>query len=106
MFIHVYFGVVYGEDVVYPNNLTIKNIAYFAVAPTLCYQPSYPMTNKFRPAFFLKRLLELVIVCTMALGITEQYIRPTLYVCVCWDTKCLDDSTMCLGKIHWNPLLP
>jgi hypothetical protein len=32
----------------YPENISLPNLAYFAVAPTLCYQPTYPRRWAFR----------------------------------------------------------
>ena len=33
---------------VYPENLTLGNLAYFLVAPTLVYQVAYPRSSRFR----------------------------------------------------------
>ncbi|KAJ2843724.1 hypothetical protein IWW36_005453, partial [Coemansia brasiliensis] len=50
--------------VAYPNNVSLANFGYFWLAPTLCYQPSYPrMTGPIRKAFVAKRVTELVILC-------------------------------------------
>ncbi|RUS12434.1 hypothetical protein BC937DRAFT_87928, partial [Endogone sp. FLAS-F59071] len=65
-------------DVVYPDNVTIGNLIYFWWAPTLCYQPSYPRTEKFRPIFFLKRVSELSCALIFMYFLTEQYAMPTL----------------------------
>ena len=46
--------------VLYPQNLTIKNIAYFSVVPTLCYQINYPRTKHINYMFVLRCLLEAV----------------------------------------------
>lgn len=64
--------------IVYPNNIRVKNLMYFWWAPTLCYQPSYPRNDKFRPSFFLKRIGEIVIATSMMYFLTEQYANPTL----------------------------
>lgn len=50
----------YQYEIQYPDNITPKNIGYFWLAPTLCYQPSYPRTTIFRKSFFMKRVLEIV----------------------------------------------
>lgn len=68
----------YGKDLVYPKNLTLSNLGYFMLAPTLCYQPSYPRSPRFRISFFLKRILEIVMLTMMIFFIGEQYSRPTL----------------------------
>ncbi|KAF9193817.1 hypothetical protein BGZ51_002140 [Haplosporangium sp. Z 767] len=69
---------VYQYDVQYPDNITFKNVAYFWFAPTLCYQPSYPMTTTFRKSFFLKRVLEILTCLGMMYFLIEQYATPTL----------------------------
>jgi diacylglycerol O-acyltransferase-1 len=37
-------GKVGGQDplVTYPSNLTVSNMTYFLLAPTLCYELNYP----------------------------------------------------------------
>lgn len=30
------------KETVYPDNLTVGNLAFFTVAPTLCYEMEYP----------------------------------------------------------------
>lgn len=62
----------YGYDIIYPHNVTMGNTLYFTVAPTLCYQPSYPRTERFRKWFFLKRLIELISLLGMGYFIMEQ----------------------------------
>ncbi|KAG5460842.1 MAG: hypothetical protein BJ554DRAFT_7060 [Olpidium bornovanus] len=42
----------------WPRNITPGNMLYFAFAPTLCYQTSYPRSPRFRPLFFTKRITE------------------------------------------------
>ncbi|KAI7897929.1 MBOAT, membrane-bound O-acyltransferase family-domain-containing protein [Cokeromyces recurvatus] len=68
----------YTEDASYPNNINIKNLLYFFFAPTLCYQPSYPRSQKFRKTFFMKRVGELVTCLAMMYVLSEQYAKPTL----------------------------
>lgn len=68
----------YTPDVAYPNNVNAKNLLYFFFAPTLCYQPSYPRSPKFRKTFFMKRVGELITCLVMMYVLTEQYAKPTL----------------------------
>ncbi|RCH97893.1 hypothetical protein CU098_003012, partial [Rhizopus stolonifer] len=68
----------YTKNVTYPNNVTVKNLLYFFFAPTLCYQPSYPRSPKFRKTFFLKRVAELFTCLVMMYVLAEQYAKPTL----------------------------
>ena len=65
-------------DCPYPTNLTLGNFLYFWIAPTLCYQPSYPRNASICPKFLLKRLLELA-ACIAGIHIlTEQFALPTV----------------------------
>ncbi|KAI9022998.1 MBOAT, membrane-bound O-acyltransferase family-domain-containing protein [Phycomyces nitens] len=68
----------YDADTAYPNNISAKNLLYAFFAPTLCYQPSYPRSPKFRTTFFLKRVGELVVCLVMMYVLAEQYAKPTL----------------------------
>jgi diacylglycerol O-acyltransferase-1 len=62
----------------YPDNLTLGNIGYFWLAPTLCYQPCYPRITRFRKSYFAKRVLEMVIVSIGIVFLAGQYALPTL----------------------------
>ncbi|KAJ1972332.1 hypothetical protein H4R34_005443 [Dimargaris verticillata] len=62
----------------YPANITLRNLLYFSLTPTLCYQPSYPRSARFRKRFFLKRCLEGLIAIVMIYFLVEQYAIPTL----------------------------
>ncbi|KAI9027864.1 MBOAT, membrane-bound O-acyltransferase family-domain-containing protein [Hyaloraphidium curvatum] len=66
------------NELPYPQNLTFGNALYFWLAPTLCYQPVYPRTRRFRKSYFAKRVLELVVVSLAILFLTRQYALPTL----------------------------
>ncbi|KAI3652233.1 hypothetical protein MP228_003536 [Amoeboaphelidium protococcarum] len=65
-------------DVQYPDNLTLGNVLYFACAPTLCYQPSYPRSATIRWWFVLKRFVECCVYLTIMWVLFEQYSRPIL----------------------------
>jgi diacylglycerol O-acyltransferase-1 len=69
---------VYGADVEFPKNLKLSNFLYFLLAPTLCYQPAYPRTERFRKFFFTKRLLETITLSLAMYFLAEQYSRPIL----------------------------
>ncbi|KAK3845305.1 MAG: MBOAT, membrane-bound O-acyltransferase family-domain-containing protein [Linnemannia gamsii] len=71
-------GSTYEYEVSYPHNITLGNIGYFYLAPTLCYQPSYPRSTVFRPSFFFKRVLEIITCLGMMYFLVEQYATPTL----------------------------
>lgn len=65
-------------DCPYPQNITLRNVYYFWLAPTLCYQPSYPLIPHFRPKFLIKRLVELAASLAMIHILTDQYAIPTI----------------------------
>ncbi|KAL2480109.1 Diacylglycerol O-acyltransferase 1 [Abeliophyllum distichum] len=56
--------------------VSFKSLAYFMVAPTLCYQPSYPRTACIRKGWVVRQLVKLVIFTGFMGFIVEQYINP------------------------------
>lgn len=62
----------------YPNNITMKNLAYFWWAPTLVYQPVYPRTEKIRWGFAFKRLGESICLFVFIWFCSAQYATPAL----------------------------
>ncbi|XP_058068657.1 diacylglycerol O-acyltransferase 1 isoform X2 [Magnolia sinica] len=58
------------------HNVNIKSLAYFMVAPTLCYQPSYPRTACIRKGWVIRQVVKLVIFTGVMGFIIEQYINP------------------------------
>lgn len=42
--------------------VSLKQLLYFSVAPTLCYQLSYPRNKSIRVVWLLKRMVEYVLV--------------------------------------------
>eukprot|EP00958_Prasinococcus_capsulatus_P020815 scaffold2754_cov388-Prasinococcus_capsulatus_cf.AAC.3 len=62
----------------YPGNITLGNMAYFMLVPTLCYQPSYPRSKKIRKHWLLRRLAEFLICCAVLMFLVEQYVEPTI----------------------------
>ncbi|GMH13738.1 hypothetical protein Nepgr_015579 [Nepenthes gracilis] len=59
-----------------PYDVSYKSLAYFMVAPTLCYQPSYPRTAYIRKGWVARQLVKLVIFTGVMGFIIEQYINP------------------------------
>ena len=47
--------------VVYPDNLTLKDLFYFLALPSLCYELNFPRTSRIRKRFLMKRLFEVAI---------------------------------------------
>lgn len=62
----------------YPQNLTISNLLYFIVAPTLCYQINYPRSPKIRWEYIATIILRIFGVSGLSIFVIEQYIKPTL----------------------------
>ncbi|XP_042474705.1 diacylglycerol O-acyltransferase 1-2-like [Zingiber officinale] len=58
------------------EGVSLKQIVYFMVAPTLCFQQSYPRTMSIRKGWVMGQLIKWMI-CTGLMGfIIEQYINP------------------------------
>ncbi|XP_016467035.1 diacylglycerol O-acyltransferase 1 isoform X1 [Nicotiana tabacum] len=64
------------SDVNYSYDVNFKSLAYFMVAPTLCYQLSYPRTACIRKGWLARQLIKLVIFTGFMGFIIEQYINP------------------------------
>ncbi|KAL4910203.1 hypothetical protein BDW74DRAFT_144643 [Aspergillus multicolor] len=62
----------------YPRNITLGNLAYFLMAPTLVYQPVYPRTPRIRWSFVGKRLFEFVCLSVVVWLLSAQYAAPLL----------------------------
>lgn len=62
----------------YPQNVTLKNLAYFWMAPTLVYQPVYPRTPSIRWSFVAKRLGEFAVLSVVIWLLSAQYATPVL----------------------------
>ena len=62
----------------YPRNVTIQNLSYFWLAPTLVYQPVYPRTDRIRWLFVAKRLAEAVGLSIFIWLASAQYAAPLL----------------------------
>ncbi|KAG2621861.1 hypothetical protein PVAP13_3NG308003 [Panicum virgatum] len=71
-------GAAYG-NYVDPENMkdpTIKSLLYFMLAPTLCYQPTYPRTTCIRKGWVIRQLVKCLIFTGLMGFIIEQYINP------------------------------
>ncbi|XP_035251855.1 diacylglycerol O-acyltransferase 1-like [Anguilla anguilla] len=58
------------------DHLTLGDLYYFLLAPTLCYQRGFPQTPSIRLNFLLHRLLEMVVLTQLMVGIVQQWISP------------------------------
>ncbi|KMS96848.1 hypothetical protein BVRB_8g199240 [Beta vulgaris subsp. vulgaris] len=63
-------------DMELPYDVNFDSLVYFMVAPTLCYQPSYPNTACIRKGWVARQVLKLVIFTGLMGFIVEQYINP------------------------------
>ncbi|CAN6221044.1 unnamed protein product [Urochloa humidicola] len=62
-----------------PENMkdpTIKSLVYFMLAPTLCYQPTYPRTACIRKGWVIRQLVKCIVFTGLMGFIIEQYINP------------------------------
>ncbi|KAF3648268.1 Diacylglycerol O-acyltransferase 1 [Capsicum annuum] len=64
------------SEINYSYDVNIKSLAYFMVAPTLCYQLSYPRSASIRKGWLARQLIKLVIFTGLMGFIIEQYINP------------------------------
>ncbi|CAM9143530.1 unnamed protein product [Chrysoparadoxa australica] len=67
------------NQLVYPNNLTLRDILYFWFAPTLCYQLTYPRASPPRWQYCFGLLLRIIFFSAMMFLIVDQYIVPTVH---------------------------
>nr|ALT83519.1 type I diacylglycerol acyltransferase [Macadamia tetraphylla] len=64
------------SDMDYSYDVSFESLAYFMVAPTLCYQASYPRSTCIRKGWVIRQLVKLVIFTGVMGFIVEQYINP------------------------------
>ncbi|KAK3137308.1 hypothetical protein QOZ80_5BG0450630 [Eleusine coracana subsp. coracana] len=55
---------------------TLGSLIYFMMAPTLCYQPSYPRTSHIRKGWLVRQIILYLIFTGVQGFIIEQYINP------------------------------
>ncbi|CAG9784403.1 unnamed protein product [Diatraea saccharalis] len=62
----------------YPDNLNLKDLFYFLLAPTLCYELNFPRTTRIRKRFLVKRLLEVIFGVHLVLALFQQWMIPSV----------------------------
>lgn len=62
----------------YPNNVTMGNIYYFWLAPTLTYQIAFPKAPRVRPLRVAGLLIRMVIALSLFTFLGAQVVAPTL----------------------------
>ncbi|XP_077927983.1 diacylglycerol O-acyltransferase 1 isoform X4 [Halichoerus grypus] len=66
------------HTVSYPHNLTYRDLYYFLLAPTLCYELNFPRSPRIRKRFLLRRLLEMLFLTQLQVGLIQQWMVPTI----------------------------
>lgn len=62
----------------YPDNLNFKDMFYFMLAPTLCYELNFPRTDRIRKRFLAKRLFEVIVLVQIMMSLFQQWIIPSV----------------------------
>lgn len=62
----------------YPDNLSIRDLYYFLVAPTLCYELNFPRTTRIRKRFLIKRILEVAVGMNIMMALFQQWMVPSV----------------------------
>ena len=62
----------------YPSNVTLRNLAWFLVAPTLCYQLDYPRTARIRKTYLISLCVRLLVLWSLLPAFVVQYMGPLL----------------------------
>lgn len=57
----------------YPKNLRVGHFVRYMCVPTFCYQHSYPSTDRIRPVYLLKRLLEGILLLLFSSYLFSQH---------------------------------
>ncbi|EGC33489.1 hypothetical protein DICPUDRAFT_154444 [Dictyostelium purpureum] len=65
-----------GDTSIYPNNLSLKNVYWFMLIPTLVYQLSYPRSPSIRKGYLLRRIVEAISLSLLILWMANQYMLP------------------------------
>lgn len=71
-----------GEDskplVRYPDNLNVRDLIYFMLVPTLCYELNFPRTSHIRKRFVTRRAIEAIFLSQLMMGLVQQWLFPTI----------------------------
>lgn len=62
----------------FEDYLNAKDYLYFMIAPTFCYQLTYPRSVKIRKTWLIKRTIELILVQSFQFFITIEYYMPII----------------------------
>ena len=62
----------------WPQNINAKDLSYFMVAPTLCYELNFPKTSRKRKFFLFRRVLEVILGTNLMLALIQQWMVPNV----------------------------
>jgi diacylglycerol O-acyltransferase-1 len=62
----------------YPDNLSLRDLLYFLLAPTLCYELNFPRTTRIRKRFLIKRIMEVVVGLNIVMALFQQWLIPSV----------------------------
>lgn len=62
----------------YPDNICFRDMCFYMLFPTLCYELEYPRTERIRRRFLIKRIVELLILLQLDIALVQQWIVPTV----------------------------
>ena len=62
----------------WPENISARDLTYFMVAPTLCYELNFPRTNRKRKFFLFRRILEVILGTNLMLALIQQWMVPNV----------------------------
>eukprot|EP00123_Amoebidium_parasiticum_P010549 comp20177_c0_seq1/m.25018 comp20177_c0_seq1/g.25018 ORF comp20177_c0_seq1/g.25018 comp20177_c0_seq1/m.25018 type:complete len:468 (-) comp20177_c0_seq1:42-1445(-) len=65
----------------YPGCVNLANFTYFLFAPTLVYEPSYPMTNRVRLMYLCKRFIEMAGIMVLMYMLLANHVHPAFDHC-------------------------
>ncbi|VDM53883.1 unnamed protein product [Angiostrongylus costaricensis] len=63
----------------YPGSLTLCNLYYFMLAPTLCYELKFPLSVRRRKTFLIKRFIEMFFLTFLIAALIQQWVVPTVH---------------------------
>ena len=63
---------------IYPNNISLKDMSWFMIYPTLNYEFEFPKTQRIRKRFLIKRIIELIVLFQLDMALIQQWIVPTV----------------------------
>ena len=66
------------SETIYPTNLTLTNLYFFILTPTLCYELNFARSSHIRKGFLLRRCGEILVLSSLQYCLGQQWILPIL----------------------------